>query len=97
MARQMDHVHKWYCSARWNKMRRAQLQKQHMCECPHCKGKGLIANVVDHVIPHRGNSRLFWDTKNLRSMNMKCAEEGHDLNGAPLSDDHPWNEKHTVH
>ena len=92
-------------------MRRAQLQKQHLCECPHCKGKGLIANVVDHVIPHRGNSRLFWDTKNLQSMNKACHDkykqsqesggqgfdQGCDESGSPLNDDHPWNEKVTVH
>jgi len=30
------------------------------------------ADVVDHIIPHRGNQKLFWDTKNWQAMNHVC-------------------------
>ncbi|MFZ5678492.1 MAG: HNH endonuclease [Pseudomonadota bacterium] len=39
----------------------------------HCScGCGRIANVVDHVIPHKGNKRLFWDRRNWAPMNSHC-------------------------
>lgn len=84
---------------------------QPMCMCPHCKGKALPANVVDHIQPHRGDSRLFWNPDNLQSMNKQCHDrykqslergghgfdQGCDESGVPLSDDHPWNDKPTYH
>lgn len=30
------------------------------------------ANVVDHVIPHRGNTALFWDRSNWQSLCEHC-------------------------
>ena len=79
--------------------------------CPHCKGKMLMANVVDHIRPHRGDSRLFWNPDNLQSMNKQCHDrykqsqernghgfdQGCDVTGTPLSDEHPWNDKPTIH
>lgn len=43
-----------------------------MCQCPHCQGKKLKANVVDHIIPHKGDTKLFWKRDNLQSMNKQC-------------------------
>jgi hypothetical protein len=31
-----------------------------------------IANVVDHIIPHRGDMELFWDESNWQSMCEPC-------------------------
>lgn len=69
-----------------------------------------MANIVDHVIAHRGNERLFWDEKNLQSMNKKChdstkqreeggrtPDRGCDHNGVPISPDHHWNKKERIH
>lgn len=38
--------------------------------CATCAADGLIirATVVDHVIPHRGDQRLFWDSRNWQSL-----------------------------
>jgi 5-methylcytosine-specific restriction protein A len=32
----------------------------------HCLAKDLVvaATVVDHIVPHRGDERLFWDSVN---------------------------------
>lgn len=106
-----NHVRKWYNSARWGRLRRNQLSKEPLCMCPHCKGSALPANVVDHVIAHRGNSRLFFDSKNLQSMNKECHDrykqsqekggkgfdQGCDINGSPLNADHHWNTKDKLH
>lgn len=34
--------------------------------CVHCRENGLFvaATVVDHIVPHQGDQRLFWDEKN---------------------------------
>lgn len=46
---------------KWTKARKAFLAQHPFCECPACKESGhpLPANVVDHIIPHRGNQELF--------------------------------------
>jgi 5-methylcytosine-specific restriction protein A len=38
--------------------------------CVHCLQQGLrqAAKVVDHIIPHRGNMDLFWDSSNWQSL-----------------------------
>ena len=36
-----------------------------------CTGKGIglpYAHVVDHVVPHRGDMQLFWDSANWQSL-----------------------------
>lgn len=47
---------------RWQKERLAFLNDHPLCV--ECERRGLVtvATVVDHVIPHRGNQRLFWDS-----------------------------------
>ena len=32
----------------------------------------LPSEVVDHVIPHRGDMKLFWDPENHRAMAKRC-------------------------
>jgi len=50
----------WYGTARWKKRRRAQLLREPLCAM--CLAKALVvpAEVADHVIPHRGDPKLFW-------------------------------------
>ena len=35
-----------------------------LAEHPRCRVCGEPATVVDHVIPHKGDVRIFWDRKN---------------------------------
>jgi 5-methylcytosine-specific restriction protein A len=62
----------WYKSKRWQRLRQHQLAKHPYCQCPHHEGKKLLADVVDHKTPHKGNERLFFDDRNLQSMTKQC-------------------------
>ena len=55
---------------RWRKYRLAFLKLHPLCECPECRQNGEItpANVVDHIIPHKADYDLFWDTNNHQAM-----------------------------
>jgi 5-methylcytosine-specific restriction protein A len=39
-----------------------------------CRGAGRIeaATIVDHVTPHKGDRRLFWDKSNWQSLCKPC-------------------------
>lgn len=47
------------------------------CVCRDCKTRPfpLYASVVDHVVPHKGDMKLFWDRNNWQSMNKKCHDK----------------------
>lgn len=54
--------------SRWKKARAAYLEAHPLCvECEK-EGRYIKATVVDHIIPHRGNKRLFWDSDNWQSL-----------------------------
>ena len=60
---------------RWQKTSKAFLRAHPMCQCPNCKEGELrlmAAEVVDHIIPHRGDMTLFWDPANWQAMSKKC-------------------------
>lgn len=65
-AHQRGYGHKW---------RVARLE--YLRECPLCvfceaRGDIVVATVVDHKIPHRGNMTLFWDRKNWQGLCVTC-------------------------
>lgn len=41
---------------------------------PYCTKCDDIATVVDHIIPHKGDMVLFWNTGNWQSMCKRCHE-----------------------
>lgn len=54
--------------SKWVKARRAFLQQHPLCaECLR-QGRTTQALVVDHIVPHRGDRRLFWDRKNWQAL-----------------------------
>ncbi|WP_367948147.1 HNH endonuclease [Devosia sp. WQ 349K1] len=66
-------VRSWYHSARWQKLRDAVLVR----DLYTCQQTGVLligahpapnSPVVDHVVPHRGDERLFWDVDNLQAV-----------------------------
>lgn len=97
----------WYKSRRWQALRDEQLAREPFCQCPHHVGKQVYAEVVDHKIPHRGDSSLFFDAGNLQSMAKECHDSrkqsqekggagflaGCDANGLPLDKSHPFYEE----
>ena len=49
--------------ARWREARALFLKQHPLCAFCQAEGKIVPATVVDHIIPHRGDQRLFWDQK----------------------------------
>ncbi len=48
----------------WEKESKGFLKEHPLCvECEK-QGKFIPAQVVDHIVPHRGNQKLFWDKRN---------------------------------
>lgn len=66
---------------RWKKARLTFLIKHPLCAYCLRENKVVSATIVDHVIPHKGNIKLFWDISNWNSLcemhhNKKTAKEG---------------------
>ena len=42
--------------------------------CSYCYAKGYVkeATVVDHIVPHRGDTALFWDRSNWQALCKHC-------------------------
>ena len=62
-------------NARWREARRGFLRRNPLCA--NCLSRGILtpATVVDHIIPHRGDSRLFWDEANWQPLCKKCHDQ----------------------
>jgi 5-methylcytosine-specific restriction protein A len=80
-----------YNSSKWRKLRLLFLREYPLCE--QCKRKGVIkaAEVVDHVTPHKGDERLFWDESNWQALCKEC----HDRKTA--REDGRWRRKGIVY
>jgi 5-methylcytosine-specific restriction enzyme A len=53
---------------RWRRYREAYLRRHPLCaECLR-QGRTTAARVVDHIRPHKGDQRLFWDPANHQSL-----------------------------
>jgi 5-methylcytosine-specific restriction endonuclease McrA len=70
--------------------------------CAH-HGSLTPASVVDHIVPHKGDQRLFWSHDNWQSLCKSCHDShkqrqersgtvlGSDAAGCPIDDAHHWN------
>lgn len=67
---------------KWQRARLAYLAKHPLCRMCEAQGKVTAANVVDHIVDHRGDMKLFWDSQNnWQSLCVSChskktADEG---------------------
>ena len=58
--------------AAWRKARKAFLQAHPLCaECMK-EGRYVKATDVDHIVPHRGDMKLFWDRSNWQALCHRC-------------------------
>ncbi len=57
---------------RWQKARAAWLRVHPLCASCEKEGRTTAARVVDHVVPHRGDRKLFWDKENWQSLCTPC-------------------------
>jgi 5-methylcytosine-specific restriction endonuclease McrA len=84
----------WYGSSRWKRRRLDQLSTDPFCVmCLEQSGVYTVATVADHLTPHRGDARLFWNGR-LQSLcashhnrDKQLAEIGRPLLGV---DDDGW-------
>ena len=58
--------------SRWQKARAVYLQSHPLCVRCFAKGRYVKATVVDHIIPHRGDRKLFWDRDNWQALCKSC-------------------------
>ncbi len=52
---------------KWDKARAAYLAKH-----PTCAKCGEPATVVDHIVPHKGDMKRFWDRRNWQPLCTTC-------------------------
>lgn len=74
---------KLYNNRRYRRLRSLFLQSNPLCiECKK-NNKVVAAEVLDHIIPHRGNVELFWDENNWQSLCKTChnAKSGRESKG----------------
>src|SRR5262245_42233939 len=92
---------KLYNSKRWKQRRKQQLQTQPLCAMCQASGRITAASVADHIIPHRGDERLFYygalqslcethhnQTKKQQETLGYSREIG--LDGWPIDPNHPF-------
>jgi 5-methylcytosine-specific restriction enzyme A len=91
--------------SRWRKARARYLADHPLCASCLAGGRLTSAAVVDHVVPHGGDRRLFWDEGNWQALCKSCHDSktvrdgrwgrrrrhGCDIDGMPLDPEHPWN------
>lgn len=58
--------------SRWQKARATYLTNHPLCVCHLANGRVEPATVVDHVVPHQGDQKLFWDTGNWQPLCQPC-------------------------
>jgi 5-methylcytosine-specific restriction protein A len=57
---------------RWRRARAAYLRHHPLCVPCREAGRLVRATVVDHVVPHRGDQKLFWDEANWAALCKRC-------------------------
>jgi 5-methylcytosine-specific restriction endonuclease McrA len=92
----------FYKTARWQRLRQFQLREHPLCKFCLERGRVTAANVVDHVVPHRGDWTAFC-TGELQSLCEPCHNatkrqielRGYrtdiGLDGFPTDPKHPFN------
>lgn len=59
-------------NSKWRRESKKFLKNHPLCQ--ECLKKGIAtpATVVDHIVPHRGDPKLFWDRSNWQALCKKC-------------------------
>jgi 5-methylcytosine-specific restriction protein A len=94
---------KLYSLPEWKQGRKDHLRQFPTCEPCSNRGKLVLATIVNHRTPHKGDLALFLDRANWQSTCASCHDgeiQQAELNGYSLSVDatgnptdprHPWN------
>lgn len=57
---------------KWQKAREQYLRDNPLCVYCAKLGRTAAANIVDHIVAHRGDRDLFWDQGNWQSLCKPC-------------------------
>lgn len=60
---------------RWRKARLNYLRHHPICVLCQAEGRVEAAIEVDHVEPHRGSPKLFWDEENWQALCRECHQK----------------------
>jgi 5-methylcytosine-specific restriction endonuclease McrA len=89
--------------SKWQSYRKGFIKRNPLCVFCKAIGKITAATVVDHITPHKGNKKLFWDEKNHQALCTNCHDShkqrierlGYsnmvDDAGWPIDENHPVN------
>lgn len=61
--------------SRWRKARARFLKTNPLCVQCLKDGRVVEATVVDHIIPHREDKKLFWDESNWQALCKSCHDK----------------------
>lgn len=56
----------------WQKASKQFLEAHPLCVRCMAEGRYTKATVVDHIVPHRGDRKLFWDRSNWQALCKPC-------------------------
>lgn len=62
-------------NSKWRRLSKQYLRKHPMCARCMQQGRYVPATVVDHIIPHRGDSALMWDESNWQALCKPCHDK----------------------
>lgn len=93
--------HHLYKTYKWKKLRDAFIKEHPTCAMCEELGKISLANVVDHINPHRGDEALFFSgpfqslcyshhNSTKQRIEKRGVEIGCDKNGIPLNKHSHW-------
>ncbi|KWR80342.1 HNH endonuclease [Cupriavidus metallidurans] len=57
---------------KWQRERAAYLKANPVCVEHRSVGRVVLATVVDHIVPHKGDQRLFWSRSNWQPLCKAC-------------------------
>lgn len=59
-------------TSKWRVARALFLRQNPLCRAHQQRGELAAATEVDHIVPHRGDMKLFWNRKNWQSLCATC-------------------------
>lgn len=59
-------------SSAWQRARKGYLQKHPLCIYCLKENRTTASDTIDHIIPHKGNKKLFWDSSNWQALCALC-------------------------
>jgi 5-methylcytosine-specific restriction protein A len=65
-------AHRWYGSARWQRLRLEVLQAEPLCGRCRARGRTTPTVDVDHIVKHDGDADRFWNRRNLQGLCKAC-------------------------